>query len=274
MPESKSGALPLGDSPAETLRLSPSPHRPRCSHYRRESRRADVARVYGRDTPSICGAGSAAITRRARRARLRTRRTRTRPSRSSAPAGPGRDSAASACAHRRESRTRRRLRDRCGRNPRKRRLFSPTASNVSIPAPRRSPRSTRARAACASASHCTRQRDRRERFADAARDPRARRRRRTARRRRASAPSVSEPRRGSRSAHSRLSASSTLAASELPPPSPAPDRDALFDARCRRPARVPEARLRARALRGREIVARPARPATSRTRTIARRRDA
>ena len=91
MPESKSGALPLGDSPAE------KPVRaPHCSRSRRESRpRASPVRALTRTTPSGCRAsvrttrlhamrGSAA-QRCARLAlRWRTRRTRTLPIRSSA----------------------------------------------------------------------------------------------------------------------------------------------------------------------------------------------
>ena len=114
-----------------------------------------------------------------------------------------------------------RARDRCDRNSRKRRLFSPTAYRVSIPARRKCRRYRPARSGCTSASHIV------GNVTGVNTSPMPRPTACSPPTKNAtSAPSVRESAarraRGHSSFQRRLSASSTLAASELPPPRPAP----------------------------------------------------
>ena len=167
----------LGDSPAENLRTLST-----CARYRHGTRSEQFTRM----TPSGCRASVRATKpriaggqRRQRRAgprpRWRTPRTRTRPIPSSARAASACRKRASASATARKPRRRRRSADRSGRNPRKRRLFSPTASFVSIPALRKSPRSRTCTGRHRHREPQRRQRHRRQALADAPRECAARR---------------------------------------------------------------------------------------------------
>ena len=101
--------------------------------------RADGARASARRSPALPAA--APRRRRAPRAPMQTARTRNCRTPSCARAamrGEFRERSGNV----RKTRDARRAAGHCGHNPRKRHLFSPTACRVSIPAPRKSPRST------------------------------------------------------------------------------------------------------------------------------------
>ena len=270
MPESKSGALTnLATPQRRNLRAR---SRARIGTARNPFRaitrtpRADGARASGRRSPAMPGGRAASAARaacfgckRREHATARSRHPRVRRMRAQ-------------CRERsgdvRESAHARRLADRCGHNPRKRRLFSPTACCVSIPARRKSSAVAHARpAGTTSAIQHGGSDTGVSTLADAARERGLRRRRRTERRRRASRPIAASRARGRRELPQPVEREQHARRVGAAAAQPAAQRNALG----RRAMSTPQRRAAspscsARAARTREIVVRRRSPATSRVR--------